>query len=280
MWVWRFATTLPCLLGYSTGTAVISFITKKTSKARSFHFNEQICGAVIPVAVNYYNKSLKFENRAQTLRLWLQHHSLTYHTMQMKIMTAVLKKWQYGNDNRVLKPPCVSHMRWWITCCSVHSRIIAGERHQCKFCIKAPKHNTEKRFSMPTTPSSLKLHRAKTIRTFTSSASATVILFTHSSLRQQALIYYFNPAFKKVMIQFYCWHESKFEFKSEPQKTMLSWAKISCDSNESSDHTFCNIWVLVKLQACFLKNYDAVVSVKSYRKQYIDESQIKTKTKN
>lgn len=39
-------------------------------------------------------------------------------------------------------------------------------------------------------------------------------------------------------------------------------------------------WVLVKLQACFLKNCDAAVSVKSYRKQNIDESQIKTKTKN
>lgn len=198
----------------------------------------------------------------------------------MKIMTAVLKKWQYGNDNRVLKPPCVSHVWWWIGCCSVHSWIITEERHQCKLCIKAPKDNTEKRFSMPTTPSSLKLHTAKTIRTFTFSGSATVILFTHSSLRQQALIYYFNPAFKKVMIQFYCWHESKFEFKSEPQKTILSWAKISGDSNESSDHIFCNIWVLVKLQACFLENCDAAVSVKSYRKQNIDESQIKTKTKN
>lgn len=151
-------------------------------------------------------------------------------------MTAGLKKWQYGNDNRVLKPPCVSHVWWWIGCCSVHSWIITGERHQCKLCIKAPKDNTEKRFSMPTTPSSLKLHTAKTIRTFTFSGSATVILFTHSSLRQQALIYYFNPAFKKVMIQFYCWHESKFEFKSEPQKTILSWAKISGDRNESTDH--------------------------------------------
>lgn len=64
--------TLPCILGYSSGTAVISFVTKKTSKARSFHFSEQdqgeqIGSAFIPVAVNYYNKSLKFEKRAQTL---------------------------------------------------------------------------------------------------------------------------------------------------------------------------------------------------------------------
>lgn len=71
-----FAATLLCLpvrlAGCSPGTAVISFITKETSKVRSFHFSERyqcelICDAFIPVAVNYYNASLEFEKGALKL---------------------------------------------------------------------------------------------------------------------------------------------------------------------------------------------------------------------